>query len=88
MSLRIFGSYKLVDMDKPAIIHRFLTQRTPAAVCDDCLATETGVSPRQQVNPIARALSLTTDFDRATGTCSVCHNEKLVTRSLRHAKRA
>ncbi len=77
----------LGGMDNPETIYRFLTDRTPIPFCDDCLAEQTDITPRQQINVIARALGLTTDFDRAHGACSVCHSEKLTTRSLRHANR-
>jgi hypothetical protein len=72
-------------MTNPERIHKFLTERTPAPVCDDCVAKHADVEPRQSVNPIAAALGLTTDFDRKKGTCSICKSDKLVTRSLRHA---
>lgn len=72
-------------MTVPERIHKFLTERTPEPICDDCIAERSDVSPRQQVNPIASALGLTTDFRRGHGTCSICKNDKLVTRSLRYA---
>lgn len=72
-------------MTIPERIYTFLRERTPAPVCDDCLAKEADVSQRQTVNTIASALGLTTDFDRREATCSLCKNEKLVTRSLRYA---
>ena len=72
-------------MTNPERIYKFLRERTPAPVCDDCVASHAEVSPRQQVNPVATALGLTTDFGRGKGTCSICHDDnKLVTRSLRH----
>jgi hypothetical protein len=74
-------------MTNPERVHKFLTDRTPAPVCDDCIASNAAVTPRQQVNPIAGAFGLTTDFDRAKGTCTICKAEKLVTRSLRYAQR-
>jgi len=76
----------LIGMDNPEHAHRTLTERTPNRLCDDCLAELAGISPRQQVNVIARTLALTTDFDRAHGKCSECGDEKLVTRSLRYPK--
>lgn len=72
-------------MSNPERIYTFLRQHTPAPICDDCVAKQAEVEPRQQVNPIASALGLTTDFVRAKGTCSICKGEKLVTRSLRYA---
>lgn len=72
-------------MTVPERIHKFLTSRTPDAVCDDCVADRAEVSPRQQVNPIVSALALTTDFERNHGECAICKRNKLVTRSLRYA---
>jgi len=77
----------LSGMDNPEQIHRLLTDRTPEPLCDDCIATVSGISPRQQINVIARSFGLTTDFDRAHGKCAKCGGDKLVTRSLRHAYR-
>ena len=73
-------------MTGPERVHKFLTARTPAPVCDDCIAAHADVSPRQQVNPIAATLGLTTDFSRDKGNCSMCKADKLVTRSLRFAR--
>ena len=72
-------------MTIPEPVYAFLRDRTPASVCDDCLAKQADVSQRQTVNTIASAFGLTTDFARQNGTCSLCHGEKLVTRSLRYA---
>jgi hypothetical protein len=72
-------------MTSPERVHKFLTQRTPSPICDDCIAIHAHVSPRQQINPIAATLGLTTDFSRAKGTCSMCKADKLVTRSLRYS---
>lgn len=72
-------------MTIPERVHSFLRERTPASVCDDCLAKHAEISQRQTVNTIAGALGLTTDFERREATCSLCQNEKLVTRSLRYA---
>lgn len=51
-------------MTNPETIYKFLTANTPDAYCDDCIAKNTEVYPRQQVNPISAALGLTVDFDR------------------------
>ena len=77
-------SYKFGNMDNPELAFLLITKLTPKPLCDDCLATLSGISPRQQVNIIARSLALTTDFDRQDGKCSECGGDKLVTRSLRH----
>ena len=70
----------------PARVHRFLTERTPEPVCDECVAEGASV-PRENANPITEALSLTTDFVKARGICSLCRHMRLVTRSLRYATR-
>jgi len=72
-------------MDTPETIFTFLKARSPEGICDDCIARETGVSPRQQIKPVARAFGLTSDFDRSMGVCFFCRGEKLVTRSLQDA---
>jgi hypothetical protein len=74
-------------MSKPEAVYNYLVENTPEAYCDDCISKNAGVEPRQQVNPIARALSLTTDFDRAKAVCADCRGVKETTRSLRHASR-
>ena len=79
------ASYMLIGMDNPETIFTFLKVRSPEGVCDDCIARETGVAPRQQVNPIVRAFGLTSDFDRSMGVCFFCQGQKLVTRSLQDA---
>jgi hypothetical protein len=72
-------------MTIPQRIHEYLTSRTPARFCDDCIAKEAEIAQRQDVNPITGVLGLTTDFEKIRGTCSLCkHDEKLVTRSLRY----
>ena len=75
----------LSEMDNPETIFTFLKARSPEGICDDCIARETGVAPRQQINPIVRALGLTSDFDRSMGVCLFCRGQKLVTRSLQES---
>lgn len=72
-------------MSIPERVYNLLRQHTPAPICDDCIAKHAEIAPRQQVNPIATALGLTTDFARVKGACSMCKIEKLVTRSLRYS---
>jgi hypothetical protein len=69
----------------PERVHGFLTERTPSPICDDCVSKHTGAA-RENINPLTQALSLTTDFYKALGTCSLCHGAKLITRSLRYAQ--
>jgi hypothetical protein len=67
-------------MTIPERIYAFLKRIAPKAICDDCLAKEAGVSQRQTVNTVASTLALTAEFDRRNGDCSICKNQKLVTR--------
>jgi hypothetical protein len=69
-------------MTNSEIVYDYLTQRSPAAFCDDCLAKESGVVLKNQVNPITRTLALTRDFDRVKGQCSHCLEAKFVTMAL------
>lgn len=48
-------------------------------LCDDCIASFTGIKNRVAVNPIATALGLTSDFARDKGVCGRCGDRKLVT---------
>ena len=79
------ASCMLSEMDNPETIFTFLRARSPEGICDDCIARETGVAPRQQISLVARAFGLTSDFDRSMGVCFFCQGEKLVTRSLQDA---
>lgn len=49
-------------------------------VCDDCIADHLKLTVRQHANHKTRELEKDRSFDRRKGTCSVCHNEKLVIR--------
>lgn len=68
----------------PERVYEFLTENTPKPICDDCIGKRTEIS-REVVNPLTAALGLTTDFDKKDGTCDLCKNNKLVTRSLRYS---
>ena len=68
----------------PERVYGFIRERTPAPICDDCVAKWTGAA-RENVNPLTQALGLTSDFTKERGTCSTCQGSKLVTRSLRYA---
>ncbi|HVS46442.1 MAG TPA: hypothetical protein VMS32_07235 [Verrucomicrobiae bacterium] len=62
-------------------IERFLQERSPDAVCDDCIAQRLGLSARQHANQEARRLASESGFSRAHGRCSLCFGDKLVTSS-------
>ncbi len=48
----------------------------PMSYCDDCLAIELGIQPRQQVNQIGRKLVDMRKTIRRRGTCSNCKKIK------------
>ena len=50
------------------------------AVCDDCLAEMTSVSPRQTINRFCREMASENMISRATETCSRCSRPKTVNR--------
>ena len=65
----------------PEKVFKFLRDHTPAPICDDCIAK--GINARREpVNVMTAVLGLTREFDKRHGTCSLCKNDKLVTRSL------
>jgi hypothetical protein len=60
---------------------KFLNDRRPDAVCDDCIAARLDLKRRQQAQRVTQPLSLTSDFDRRQSVCSLCGDEKLVIRA-------
>jgi hypothetical protein len=60
----------------------FLTDRRPAAFCDDCMAHQLGLNDRRQANKVSRALAMKSAFWRTVGACSVCHKYKQVIRHV------
>lgn len=65
-------------------VYHFLVEHTPQPICDDCVAKAISIS-RENVNQLTAVLGLTSDFGKANGTCTLCKNTKLVTRSRRYA---
>ena len=60
-------------------VRQCLLRLSPAAACDDCLATELKIQPRQHVNHKTRVLAQLPDFDRRIDFCSLCEKRtKLV----------
>jgi hypothetical protein len=70
-------------MTIPQRINEFITKHRPNAFCDDCIAEKLDLSRRQQAHRVTSALGPTGDFRREVDSCSLCGNEKKVTR--RHA---
>lgn len=62
-------------------IQEFLENIKPAARCDDCLSTELGIEPRQQVNQVCRPLGAIGLLTRGKGLCTRCGKTKLVSSS-------
>jgi hypothetical protein len=63
--------------DNAEAVANWLRSKPGSFFCDDCTSAEASVTPRQQVNPIARALALSDDYERKKTTCSMCGREKL-----------
>jgi len=61
-------------------VREFVVRRSPAAVCDDCIATQLGLSVRQHANHKTRELGVRPGFDRRLDVCSVCGSQKQVIR--------
>lgn len=49
-----------------------------APICDDCLAMQAAIQPRQQVNQICRQLADHGEVDREQGMCTICGKAKIV----------
>ena len=58
-------------------INDYITQKKPAAFCDNCVAKIIGIN-HSEANHATRALGTTGDFDRVAGQCSACHSNKQV----------
>lgn len=59
-------------------IARFLQERSPDTLCDDCIAQRVALPVRQQANQETRRLASVPGFSRAHGRCSLCFKDKLV----------
>ena len=65
------------------LVRNFITDRSPAAICDDCITDRLGLSVRQHANQKTRQLAEETGFERRNGVCSICGDEKRVIRGAR-----
>jgi hypothetical protein len=64
-------------------IFKFLQAHSPRAYCDDCVAGECDLWPRQVVASRTEAFSLCAEFHREQETCAGCLSEgKLVTNAV------
>jgi hypothetical protein len=65
-------------MTQATQILELLESISPDGRCDDCLANELGISPRQSVNGICRHLRDHGQLTRIRAACSLCSKPKLV----------
>ena len=56
-------------------VNNFITDHTPDAFCDDCIAEQLDLS-RQQTQRVTIALATTDSFLREIDSCSLCGKEK------------
>ena len=61
-------------------VRALITRLSPAPICDDCVAEKLGLSIRQHANHKTRELAGANGFERRRDICSLCFNEKRVTR--------
>lgn len=64
-------------------VNDFITGRHPDAVCDKCICEEMGFNSHAHAAQITGALGTTSDFDRRSGVCVLCKNERTVIRATR-----
>lgn len=64
-------------------VRKLIMRLSPTPICDDCVADRLGMSARQHANHKTRELAGTSGFERRRDICSLCYDEKLVTRWLK-----
>lgn len=64
-------------MSNSDLIMESLDEIYPHAYCDDCLATELNIRPRQQINQLGNKLSIDGKIIRQKGICSLCKKQKI-----------
>jgi len=69
--------WKGVTMADTNQIHAALQQTADAPICDDCLAKQANSTPNE-VAAVSQHLADHGDVDREQGTCTVCHQAKIV----------
>ena len=53
-------------------VRDFIIRQSPQAVCDDCIASDLGLSFRQHANHKTLDLARVRGFDRRKDACSIC----------------
>jgi hypothetical protein len=61
-------------------VRDFIIRQSPQAVCDDCIASNLGMSVRQHANHKTLDLARVRGFDRRKDACSICGAKKKVIR--------
>ena len=69
-------------MDVLDDVEHLITQRSPNALCDDCIADKLKITPRQHANHKTCELANSPSFDRREDVCSSCGRTKLVIRHI------
>jgi hypothetical protein len=61
-------------------VRDLIVRLAPGAACDDCIAHQLRISPRQHANHKTRELEKAGGFDRRVNECSICKctNKKVV----------
>ena len=61
-------------------VRAFVARLAPDPVCDGCIAERLDLAAPQRANQEARRLVGSDGFERRRDICSLCYDEKLVTR--------
>ncbi|MCK5125169.1 MAG: hypothetical protein KAR42_02840 [candidate division Zixibacteria bacterium] len=68
-------------MNNADLVLNFLNSHQDYKYCDDCLTTNSGVHPHQQINQICR-IRLSQEIIREQDQCSICGRFKIVNQSI------
>lgn len=63
-------------------IHALISRLSPEPVCDACIAERLNLSTTQTANIKVREVVGTGGYERRRDICSLCFNERLVTRRV------
>jgi len=61
-------------------VNDHLSDKSPHAMCDNCIQIELGLTQVAQATQITCALGTTADFTRGQGVCVVCGRDRIVIR--------
>lgn len=63
-------------------VHAFISRLSPSPVCDACVAERLGLRDTRAANIKVREVVGTGGYERRRDICSLCFNERLVTRRI------